>query len=174
MDSGRPREKTGVVVHTTSGVRTAALLSHRRARSGLRAALQSFRSVVAAGAPATTALPYLRLLPDKNRLPPELSPISWEQPAMPSDDRGARRVGDSHTRAVTEAFVAARVGEMTRIQGVGNTEAARGGHISCADVPMVESVLVESGDATPVSLLKKSQKYSKIQRLQGIPGTSQV
>ena len=108
----------------------------------LRAALKTFRSVVAAGAPTTAATAlsptsyYLRLLLDKNLLPPELSPASWKQPATPIlllewraallVHESAQTIGEPDasatqrvSRAVTEAFVAARVGEM--IQGVGNT-----------------------------------------------------
>ncbi|KAJ7226961.1 peroxisomal oxidase [Mycena pura] len=108
----------------------------------LRAALKSFLSVVAAGAPTTTAAAlsptsyYLRLLLVKNLLPPELSPASWKQPATTIlllewraallVHESAQTIGQPDTlatqrvsRAVTEAFVAARVGEM--IQGVGNT-----------------------------------------------------
>ncbi|KAJ7203042.1 hypothetical protein GGX14DRAFT_570302 [Mycena pura] len=164
---------TDHVGRNTSGVDSVRrrLFTDRLFRR-LRPALQSFRSVVAAGAPATTAS-YLHLLPDKNWLPPELSPISRNaECAALLVHKSAQTIGEPDTsatvtqrvsRAVTEAFVAARVGEM--IQGVGNTLKLREADIiekvyllpvvgtldsiilqHSANVPMVESVLVESGD----------------------------
>ncbi|KAJ6554277.1 acyl-CoA oxidase [Mycena capillaripes] len=100
----------------------------------LRAALKAFRGIFATtpSATASSLAPtsqYLRLLLDQNLLPPELSPASWTQPAtaiLLLEWRAALLVHESAqtlsepdatttqrvSRAVTEAFVAARVGEM--------------------------------------------------------------
>ncbi|KAJ7493615.1 peroxisomal oxidase [Mycena latifolia] len=100
----------------------------------LRAALKAFRALfTTTPPPSTSSLSptsyYLRLLLDKNLVPPELSAESWTQPATAilllewraallvheiaqtieaPDATATQRV----SRAVTEAFVAARVGEM--------------------------------------------------------------
>ncbi|KAJ6529033.1 peroxisomal oxidase [Mycena vulgaris] len=100
----------------------------------LRAALKGFRTLLTTTpAPAVTSLSpssyYLRLLLDKKLTPPELGPESWTQPATAilllewraallvheiaqtigaPDATATQRV----SRAVTEAFVAAQVGEM--------------------------------------------------------------
>ncbi|KAJ7123613.1 peroxisomal oxidase [Mycena epipterygia] len=107
----------------------------------LRAALKAFRGLFATTTSPTAASLspssfYLRLLLDKNLVPPELNPASWTQPAAPilllewraallvhelaqtsaaPDATATQRV----SRAVTEAFVAARVGEM--IEALGST-----------------------------------------------------
>ncbi|KAJ7873471.1 peroxisomal oxidase [Mycena olivaceomarginata] len=100
----------------------------------LRAALKAFRGIFASSPPATASSlsptsKYLRLLLDKELVPPELSAASWSQPAtaiLLLEWRAALIVHESaHTlaqpdatatqrasRAVTEAFVAARVGEL--------------------------------------------------------------
>jgi hypothetical protein len=100
----------------------------------LRAALKAFRGIFTSTPPATVSSlsptsHYLRLLLDKNLVPPELSSESWTQPEIAIlllEWRAALLVHESArtlsepdatvtqrvSRAVTEAFVAARVGEM--------------------------------------------------------------
>lgn len=107
----------------------------------IRASLKAFHGLLATTTSPTAASLspssfYLRLLLDKNLVPPELNPASWTQPATPilllewraallvhelaqtsaaPDATATQRV----SRAVTEAFVAARVGEM--IEALGST-----------------------------------------------------
>ncbi|KAJ7153204.1 peroxisomal oxidase [Mycena filopes] len=97
----------------------------------LRAALKAFRGLF--GSPSPPKLSptshYLRLLLDKNLIPPELNDASWGGPAaaiLLLEWRAALLVHESAqtlsapdatatqrvSRAVTEAFVGARVGEM--------------------------------------------------------------
>ncbi|KAJ7748084.1 peroxisomal oxidase [Mycena metata] len=99
----------------------------------LRAALKAFRGLFTSTSPPTDPLSptsqYLRLLLDKNLVPPDLDSTSWSHPAtaiLLLEWRAALLVHDSVqtlsepdatltqrvSRAVTEAFVAARVGEM--------------------------------------------------------------
>ncbi|KAK7024780.1 acyl-coenzyme A oxidase [Favolaschia claudopus] len=102
----------------------------------LRAALKAFRGLFTSKTPPAAKAPslsptsqYLRLLLDKTLIPPELKPSSWNQPAtaiLLLEWRAALLVNECAqtveapdatltqrvSRAVTEAFVAARVGEM--------------------------------------------------------------
>ncbi|KAF8190757.1 peroxisomal oxidase [Mycena galopus ATCC 62051] len=100
----------------------------------LRAALKAFRGIFTATPPSSVSSlsptsQYLRLLLDRELVPPELSPRSWTHPAtaiLLLEWRAALLVHDSAqtlsepdatitqrvSRAVTEAFVAARVGEL--------------------------------------------------------------
>ncbi|KAJ6477780.1 peroxisomal oxidase [Mycena sanguinolenta] len=100
----------------------------------LRAALKAFRGLfastpVAEKSSLSPTSHYLRLLLDKDLVPPELNAASWTQPAtaiLLLEWRAALLVHESAqtvsepdatmtqrvSRAVTEAFVAARVGEM--------------------------------------------------------------
>ncbi|KAJ6543324.1 peroxisomal oxidase [Mycena sp. CBHHK59/15] len=105
----------------------------------LRAVLNSFRGLFTSKpSPTSASLSpssyYLRLLLDTKLVPPELNEASWEQPVTPilllewraallvheiaqtiadPDATATQRV----SRAVTEAFVAARVGEMIEALG---------------------------------------------------------
>jgi acyl-CoA oxidase len=100
----------------------------------LRAALKAFRGIFTSSPPATASSlsptsKYLRLLLDKELVPPELSAASWSQSAtaiLLLEWRAALIVHESAqtlaqpdatatqrvSRAVTEAFVAVRVGEL--------------------------------------------------------------
>ncbi|KAJ7718945.1 peroxisomal oxidase [Mycena metata] len=97
----------------------------------LRAALKAFRGLFTStsGHSLSPTSQYLRLLRDKNLIPPELDSTSWSHPAtaiLLLEWRAALLVNESAqtlsepdatltqrvSRAVTEAFVAARVGEM--------------------------------------------------------------
>ncbi|KAF8153565.1 peroxisomal oxidase [Mycena galopus ATCC 62051] len=111
----------------------------------LRAALKAFRGIFSSTSPtaASSLSPtsrYLRLLLDRELVPPELNPTSWTQPAtaiLLLEWRAALLVHESAqtlsepdatatqrvSRAVTEAFVAARVGEM--IEALGTVLAQR-------------------------------------------------
>ncbi|KAF7343923.1 Acyl-coenzyme A oxidase [Mycena venus] len=109
----------------------------------LRAALKAFRGIFASesassspvkASPLSPTSHYLRLLLDKDLVPPELNPASWTQAGTAilllewraalivhecaqtlkePDATATQRV----SRAVTEAFVAARVGEMIESLG---------------------------------------------------------
>ncbi|KAJ7653680.1 peroxisomal oxidase [Mycena polygramma] len=100
----------------------------------LRAAMKAFRAIFTSTPPARASSlsptsQYLRLLLDKTLSPPELSPSPWKQPGtaiLLLEWRAALLVHETAqnlaepdatatqrvSRAVTEAFVAARVGEM--------------------------------------------------------------
>ncbi|KAJ7257516.1 peroxisomal oxidase [Mycena haematopus] len=103
----------------------------------LRAALKAFRGLFASPPASLSLSPtsnYLRLLLDRELVPPELNATSWTQPATSIlllewraallVHESAQTLGESDatatqrvSRAVTEAFVAARVGEMIEALG---------------------------------------------------------
>ncbi|KAJ7066323.1 peroxisomal oxidase [Mycena amicta] len=97
----------------------------------LRAALKSFRGIFSTSSSPSFSptSAYLRLLLDKDLLPPELSPASWNDPAIPivllewraallvheaaqTVDQADSTLTQRVSRAVTEAFVAGQVGQM--------------------------------------------------------------
>ncbi|KAJ7153025.1 peroxisomal oxidase [Mycena crocata] len=107
----------------------------------LRAALKAFRGLFATSPPPSTASlsptsHYLRLLLDRTLVPPELSAASWTQPttailllewrAALLVHEAAQTIGAPDatatqrvSRAVTEAFVGVRVGELIDALGTG-------------------------------------------------------
>ncbi|KAF7297428.1 Acyl-coenzyme A oxidase [Mycena indigotica] len=104
----------------------------------IRAALKSFRNITASSTPPkfSPTSAYLRLLVEKDVLPPELSPASWRNVTIPIlllewraallVHEAAQTIGQPDStlthrvsRAVTEAFVAGQVGQM--IAALGST-----------------------------------------------------